>query len=149
MRRSLIILSVVSVFITGLFVVQTDVLAQVKLKDQINQQVNAGVGENGADLPAKKDIRTIVADVIQILLSLTGMFFMVLIILGGFKYVNAKGDEGEVDTGKNMIKAAIIGLIIVLSAYSITTFVVGKFPKAVVEGGRVQRGQERIPDVKN
>ncbi|MBP6884798.1 MAG: hypothetical protein KBC17_03150 [Candidatus Pacebacteria bacterium] len=147
MRQSLLILFIVSVFVIGLFVVQTDAIAQVKLKDQINQQVNAGV--RGAELPAKKDIRTIVADVIQILLSLTGMFFMILVILGGFKYVNAKGDEGEVEAGKNMIKAAIFGLIIILSAYSITLFVAGKFPKAVVEGGRVQRGQESIPEVGN
>ncbi len=146
MRRFLLLTTFISVSVMGLFVFQPTVSAQVDLKKQINDQVGAGV--KGAELPAKQDVRIIVADIIQFLLGLTGMFFMILVILGGFKYVNAKGDEAEVEAGKNMIKGAIIGLIVILSSYSITLFVVGKFPKAVVEGGQVQRGEERVPDIK-
>lgn len=120
----------------------TPVLAQTNLRDQINEQVDAGV--QGAGLPEKKDPREIIEVVIKVMLSLIGSLFMILLILGGFKYLNAKGDDGEVQKGTDMIRAAVIGLIIVLSAYSITLFVASKFQKAVVTGGQIQRDAERI-----
>ena len=44
-------------------------------------------------------------------------------IYGGFVWMTARGNTQAVDTAKDLIYSAVIGLIIVLAAYAITTFV--------------------------
>ena len=107
------------------------------LQKQINAQINAGVA--GAAMPAPTNIRLIVPEVIKVLLEIIGSFFMILILLGGWGYINAKGDETQVEKAKETIKGAIIGLIIIMIAYSITLFVTIKFSAAVNQGGIVDQ----------
>ena len=89
-----------------------------------------GFGNNGGEIKAvygeQKDLKTIVAQIINYVLSLLGIIFTIIVIIGGFKYMNAAGDEGEVKKALGQIKTGIIGLIIILSAYSITFFVIKK-----------------------
>jgi len=44
-------------------------------------------------------------------------------IYGGFIWMIARGNEGEVTKAKDLIQAAIIGLVVVLAAYAITQFI--------------------------
>ncbi|MFA5644493.1 MAG: hypothetical protein WC928_03140 [Patescibacteria group bacterium] len=57
------------------------------------------------------------------ILSFIGVIFMVLIIFGGIQWMTARGNEQQVEKSKNLIIQAIIGLIIILSAYAITAFI--------------------------
>jgi Type IV secretion system pilin len=61
--------------------------------------------------------------VIGAILSLLGVVFFLLVIYGGFRWMLAQGNEAEVEKAKQILTAAIIGLIIVLSAYAITRFI--------------------------
>ena len=70
------------------------------------------------------DIETIVAIVIRSILGLLGVIFLVLMVYGGFLWMTAKGNEQQVEKAKNLITAAIIGLIIVLSSYAISVFII-------------------------
>ncbi|MDD4332660.1 MAG: pilin [Patescibacteria group bacterium] len=72
---------------------------------------------------APQDIRVIIAKLIKIMLGLLGIIFIVLIIYSGFKYMTSQGNEEQVKESVNTIKRAVIGLIIILAAYSITQFV--------------------------
>ena len=56
-------------------------------------------------------------------LAFLGTIFLVLMIAGGIMWMTAGGSEERVKTAGKLIIAAIIGLIIVLGAYAITTFV--------------------------
>ncbi len=56
-------------------------------------------------------------------LSFIGVIFMALIILGGFQWMIARGNDQQVEKAKNLIIQSIIGLIIILSAYAITAFI--------------------------
>jgi hypothetical protein len=69
------------------------------------------------------DPRTIVSNIIKVALGLLGIIFIVLLIYAGFKYMTSQGNEEQVDSAKKQIVSAIIGLIIILSAYGITVFV--------------------------
>ncbi|HYE59847.1 MAG TPA: hypothetical protein VEA18_01530 [Candidatus Kapabacteria bacterium] len=111
--------------------------AQVNLEDQITDQINAGA--NAAEFSEAKDPRVFATEVIRVLLSIIGMFFLVLILMAGYWYVTAAGDEAKVDKAKDTIQAAIIGLIIVMMAYSITLFVASRISAAVQEGGTIER----------
>ncbi len=55
-------------------------------------------------------------------LILLGTLFLVLMIYGGFLWMSDQGNEEQVTKAKKLIQAAITGLVIVLSAYAITFF---------------------------
>lgn len=57
-------------------------------------------------------------------LSLLGIVFVVLIIIGGYKWLTAGGDEKDVTTALSYIKRAVIGLIVIISAWAIWAFII-------------------------
>ncbi|MEA3463472.1 MAG: hypothetical protein U9R14_00065 [Patescibacteria group bacterium] len=65
----------------------------------------------------------VMALVIQAFLSVLGIIFVVLIIVAGYNWMTAGGEEEKVTKAKDMIKRAIIGLIIIVAAYAISYFV--------------------------
>lgn len=71
-----------------------------------------------------RDIDPVISTVIQATLSLLGVIFIILIIYGGGLWMTAKGNEQQVDKARNLITAAIIGLVIVVAAYAISYFVI-------------------------
>ena len=72
---------------------------------------------------AKKEPPQVVADVLGIALTFLGIIFFALMIYAGVTWMVAMGDSSRVDTAKQTLEAAIIGLLIVLAAYAITSFV--------------------------
>jgi len=54
---------------------------------------------------------------------LLGIIFIILMIYAGYNWMTAQGEEEKVTKAKTTIQRAIIGLIIVVSAYAITAFV--------------------------
>lgn len=67
---------------------------------------------------------------IAALLSVLGVIFLLLIIWAGFKWMTAQGDPKEVTKAKDILITAVVGLIILLSAYAISTFVIESLTKA-------------------
>ena len=71
-----------------------------------------------------KDIRVTIASIINVFMGLLGIVAVVIILIGGFLWMTAGGNEDKVKKAKMWIFSGIIGLIIILSAYAIATFVV-------------------------
>ncbi len=78
-------------------------------------------GATGLD--EKKDPRVIIANVIKIILGFLGIIAVILILLAGFKWMTAQGNEDQVTEAKTLLTQAVIGLAIILSAFAIATFV--------------------------
>lgn len=68
----------------------------------------------------------LIGNVIQTFLSLLGVIFIVLIIYGGFKWMKASGRAEEVEKAQSIIRQAIIGLIITVGSWAITSFVLSR-----------------------
>ena len=62
-----------------------------------------------------------------------GMIFLILMLYGGYLWMTAAGKEERVTKAKNLITAAIIGVIIVVSAYAISYFVIEKTTKMILD----------------
>lgn len=60
--------------------------------------------------------------VIKILLSFVGTIFFALAVYAGFLWMTAQGNEDQVAKATGIIKTAIIGMIVVVAAYSITAW---------------------------
>lgn len=73
-------------------------------------------------------IGVLAARIIQVILSLLAVIFLILIIMAGFKWMTASGNEDQIKKSQTTIKNAIIGLIIILGAYAITYFVFNYLP---------------------
>lgn len=65
-----------------------------------------------------------IGSAVRIVLSLTGIIFTGLMVYAGFLWMTAKGDEAKVEKSQEIIKAAVIGWVVTVGAYSITDFVV-------------------------
>jgi len=72
------------------------------------------------------DVRFTVARIINVALGLLGIIMVVLMVYAGFLWMTAAGNEEKAGTARKIIFSAIIGLIIILSAYAISNFVVGR-----------------------
>ncbi len=72
------------------------------------------------------DLATTVATVIKAVLALVGTIFLVLTIYAGILWMTAQGNEEQVTKAVGIIKASVIGLVIIMSAYAITAFVTSR-----------------------
>jgi hypothetical protein len=91
------------------------------LLEKIKMYLDATAKAAGYGEP--RNLVEIVGALIGVFLSLLGVIFLCLVIYGGFIWMTAGGNEGKVLKAKRILQDAIIGLIIVMSAYAITNFV--------------------------
>lgn len=66
----------------------------------------------------------LVSNVVTTLSFIAGVACVIAIIIGGLMYITSAGDEKRVQTAKNTLLYAVIGVIISISAYAISAFVV-------------------------
>jgi len=71
-----------------------------------------------------RDVREVAVDIVRYLMTFLGIIAVVVILLGGFKWMTAGGNEDKIGEAKSLIMAGIIGLIIILAAFAIVTFVI-------------------------
>lgn len=77
----------------------------------------------GAGLAGITDVPKLIGQIIGTALSLIGVIFFALMIYGGFLWMTARGNAEDEKKALNTIFGAVIGIIIILSAYALTTFV--------------------------
>ncbi len=78
----------------------------------------------------KKDLTTTVGSLIQTFLGILGIVFLVLVIYAGFTWMTAAGDEKKVASAKGILISAVVGLVVLLSAYAISSFVIEQLSTA-------------------
>ncbi len=84
---------------------------------------------------SQADPRFIVGRIIQIALSLLGLVALVIILAAGTIWMTSGGDEEKISRAKRLLKNAVIGLVIILSAWAIATFVINRLYQATGGGG--------------
>src|SRR3990170_3029917 len=81
------------------------------------------------------DIVGIIRAVIQFILVVAFVLAFVMLLIGGIRWITAGGDEKGVAGARNMITAALIGLVIVLVAYAIILLVETFFGVKIISTG--------------
>lgn len=108
-------LAAATILPTATFAVSPDPSADPFGLDVVGGSVGLGGG----------DVRETAGRIINVALGFLGIIAVVIVLIGGFKYMVSGGNEEKTSEAKNMIVAGIIGLAIILSAWAITTFVIG------------------------
>lgn len=91
---------------------------QLEAGDLLGQDFGDATGLGQGDLTAT------IGQLIRVALGFLGVVAVVIILLGGFKWMTAGGSDEKVGEAKKLIIAGIIGLAIILSAYAIASFVI-------------------------
>lgn len=91
------------------------------------QTVDPGLTEVGAatGLETQTDLPTIIGRIINIFLGFMGIVLLVIIIYAGWLWMTAGGNNEQIEKAKLWIRNGIIGLIIIVSSFAITAFVIG------------------------
>lgn len=92
-------------------------------------------GQTGAGYAEDQKLETIVGYIIKVVLGLLGIIFLALIIYSGIMWMTSAGEEKKIKTAKDTLTTSVIGLVIVLSAYAISDFVINQLTAATNTGG--------------
>jgi hypothetical protein len=63
----------------------------------------------------------------NVLLFVIGAISVIMLIIGGIRYVVSGGDSSAVTSAKNTILYAVIGIIVAILAYAMVNFVITSF----------------------
>ncbi|MFA5163723.1 MAG: hypothetical protein WC441_04380 [Patescibacteria group bacterium] len=99
------------------FFVHSQALAGNLWDQQVGVQT---IGENAYGQSQPEDVRVTVVKIINTVLLFLALIFLVLVLISGFKYMTAGGNEQKVSEALGYIKNATIGLGIVLMAWAIS-----------------------------
>ena len=110
----LVILIVISI----LFLAQGVLAVQFDPGGKIKTATNLPDPEGGP--------KAVVIKYIQVILGFLGLMALIMIIISGYSWMTAGGNEEKVTKAKGKLKNAIIGLIVILLSWMIVAFVFGR-----------------------
>jgi len=105
----------ICLLIVLLFSLSSPAFAQLEELEKVAEEAGIGAEEN---LPTR------IGQIISITLSILGVILVIILIIGGIVWMTAAGNPEQLKKAKAMILNAVIGLIVVLLAYAIASFLV-------------------------
>ncbi len=96
---------------------------QAGYMEELDNQLTAVAGPDGAQFQAPADPRSVVAKVISVAAGFMGILFTGLVFYAGFLWLSSGGNEEKIGKAKKIIIYSSIGSILCLSAWSITYLV--------------------------
>lgn len=71
----------------------------------------------------------------NVMLFVVGAISVIMVVIGGLRYVISGGNSTNITTAKNTILYAVVGLIIAILAYAMINFVIGSLVPGSEYGG--------------
>ncbi len=102
-----------------------------------------GINEIGEEIALPtQDPRIVAARIIRVALGFLGIVAFAIVLYGGFVWMTAAGNEERIAKAKKVLTSAVIGLVIIIFAFSITQFVLNRLMEATgaSPGGEVGPG---------
>lgn len=125
-------------FVLGLVLVPSlGRLGLVRAQDQIiTNDPLAALGDiNDQAEFSEQGLTDTIGLLISVLLGVLGIIFLVLVIWAGLLWMTAAGETKQTQKAKDILVTSVIGLVILLSAYAISTFVIDNITNATSSAG--------------
>ncbi len=103
--------------------------ANAQIQESLCSGVQLGDPSSGAACDTNASttgVQSAVENIVDLLSWVVGVISVIMIIVGGFRYITSGGASDKVTGAKNTIIYAVIGLVIVALAQFIVNFVIGK-----------------------
>lgn len=126
----LLVVAIVAMAFAALLIPAT-ASAAVEIGNNLKCGAEFELNSAGACSPITSGSQTIedtIAKIINIFSLIVGAVAVIMIIVGGFKYITSGGDSSNISGAKNTILYAIVGLVIVAIAQAIVRFVLNTTP---------------------
>src|SRR5262249_30019154 len=108
----------------SLFLVPAFSIAQTGgVSGGLSQSGLSSVFGNSSEIGRAQTPRQLIVAIIRIMLFFAGLVAVVFVIIGGYFYVTAQGNEEQAEKGKNTLVNALIGIILIVLSYVIVTVV--------------------------
>lgn len=119
------------------FVLISNFILAITLANKVLAQDDLGVNElaNGGIALGTRSIQDTIAGIINIFLGFLGILATLLILYGGYLWMTSSGNSDKIAKAKLLIASAVIGLVIILSAYAISRFILSKLYDTTGGGG--------------
>lgn len=73
------------------------------------------------------DVNIVIAGLVNILIGVAGVIFFAILLIGGFRYLTAGGDEKAAAEARKTLTNAFIGLIIIVASFLIAQLLFAVF----------------------
>ena len=80
----------------------------------------------GYDNPIKSP-DTAFANILTIVYAWAGIVAVLVLVIASYLFVTSRGDPAQMKRSKDAIRGAVVGLIVVILAFTITQFILGRF----------------------
>jgi len=103
----------------------TPAMAGAQTKEDICQGVQTVSGGTGCATPeGQPTVDSTIKRVINILGIVVGVISVIMVIIGGLKYVTSGGESSKISSAKDTILYAVVGLVVVAMSQLIVRFVI-------------------------
>lgn len=138
-KYSFLILTVLAIMPMFLFANQASAITSDKLWGSAADKADATAISDATGM-ASNDPRIIVANVIRGILGFLGIIAVVIIVMGGYEYMTSGGSDEKAKHGRTRITNGVIGLLIILAAYGIASFIISATVGATRSDGSAAAG---------
>ncbi len=121
--KSIVVWMIAFAAILGLMTVLTSSSVFADCSDPTS--IQSGVDCVGENIQNKSSLEDVVQNVINTMLFLIGIISVIMLIVGGIRYVISGGNQSQVEGARNTILYAIVGLVVAFVAWGIVNFVIG------------------------
>ena len=119
------LLAKISLFLSSLALVLTIASGILLPMQSVHAQIDTSLEDVGLESGLSDQSLTVtIGNIISTFLSVLGVIALILVLYGGFVWMTAGGDSAKVDKAKGIMINAVIGLIIILISFAITSFVI-------------------------
>jgi type IV secretory pathway VirB2 component (pilin) len=95
--------------------------------------INVFKGCDGKDATSEvcknssESVQQPVQNIISTLLVAVGIIAVIMIIVGGLRYILSNGDASKIKSAKDTVLYSVVGLVVAMLAYAIVNFAVAQF----------------------
>lgn len=82
------------------------------------------------------DLGASIQTIFNFTILIVGIIFVILFLVGGVQYLTAAGNEEQTGKAKRLLVDAVVGLVIVLAAWAVGNFILGRLGVGVTTGNQ-------------
>ncbi|MBU1036918.1 hypothetical protein KKF32_02695 [Patescibacteria group bacterium] len=101
----------------------------------VSAQASLGIEVPGSTGLGTTNLTEIIVKVVRIVLGFLGIIAVIIILYGGYIWMTSVGEEDKINKAKKILINGVIGLIIILSAFAIVSYIISRFQEITTGGG--------------
>ena len=91
--------------------------------DKVCSSLSDEAMKAAAGCSTTQNLTVIITNIIKVLIGLIGLTAVVMIVMGGQRFITAQGNAAEIAKAKNLVLYSVIGVIVSILAFAIVNFV--------------------------